>query len=125
MQQHLLLVEDESRIRKGLEWYLAEAGYRVTSAADGVEAFEKVVGLFACNDFIDLIITDVEMPGMRGSELLDKLRETDIIIPVIGISGYSEIRITEEMTERGCIEFLYKPFSPDKLLETVRKVLDR
>jgi CheY-like chemotaxis protein len=117
----VLLVEDEARIRRLCRQVLAEQGYHVIEAGDGLEA----VALCAAEDRpVDLLVTDVVMPHMNGRELADRLRESHPDMKVLYISGYTDDAIVRRGVSQGSSALLSKPFTPHVLLRRVREVLD-
>jgi two-component system cell cycle sensor histidine kinase/response regulator CckA len=117
----ILLVEDEEAVRGLTSRILEKQGYRVLAAQHGREAMEiasKESGR------IDLVLTDVVMPGMNGRGLVERLTGIRPRIKSLYMSGYTD----DDIIRRGFIEpsrsFLQKPFTSDNLLQTVRKVLD-
>ena len=117
----ILLVEDEEAVRGLTSRILQKQGYRVIAAQHGREAMEiasKEEGR------IDLVLTDVVMPGMNGRGLVERLTGIRPRIKSLYMSGYTD----DDIIRRGFIEpsrsFLQKPFTSDNLLRTVRKVLD-
>lgn len=116
----ILLVEDEDAVRSLARRVLQRKGYRVLEARNGVEALQT------CEEHggvIDLILTDVVMPSMSGTELVQRLRSITDLRPLF-MSGYTE----DEVFRRGIgtdeVPFLEKPFTPDSLARKVREVLD-
>ncbi len=73
---------------------------------------------------IDLLVTDVVMPGMRGTDLAARLAESDPDLPILFVSGYTGTGLDELAQERPGVGFLAKPFSPNQLADAVRQVLD-
>jgi two-component system cell cycle sensor histidine kinase/response regulator CckA len=117
----ILLVEDEEAVRGLTSRILGKQGYRVIAAQHGREAMEiasKEEGR------IDLVLTDVVMPGMNGRGLVERLKGIRPSIKTLYMSGYTD----DDIIRRGFIEpsksFLQKPFTSEHLLQTVRKVLD-
>ena len=117
----ILLVEDEEAVRGLTSRILEKQGYRVIAAQHGREAMEiatKEEGR------IDLVLTDIVMPGMNGRGLVERLAGIRPRIKSLYMSGYTD----DDIIRRGFIEpsksFLQKPFTSDALLQTVRKVLD-
>jgi two-component system cell cycle sensor histidine kinase/response regulator CckA len=100
---------------------LSTAGYRVLEAGGADEALQ-VVGNQP--DPIDLLVTDVVMPGRNGIELADRLRTTHSELPVLYISGYTDMAIVRDGLLSQDVAFLQKPFTPDDLLRKVRQVLE-
>ncbi|NZD52985.1 response regulator [Rhizobium leguminosarum] len=116
---HLLVVDDDSRIRALLNRYLAENGFRVTVAADGAEAQRKLAGL----DF-DLIIMDVMMPGESGIEVTRGLRAIKNV-PIIMLTALAESGNRIEGLEAGADDYLSKPFDPRELVLRINNILRR
>ena len=116
---HLLVVDDDSRIRALLNRYLAENGFRVTVAADGAEAQRKLAGL----DF-DLIIMDVMMPGESGIEVTRGLRAIKNV-PIIMLTALAESGNRIEGLEAGADDCLSKPFDPRELVLRINNILRR
>ena len=116
---HLLVVDDDSRIRALLNRYLTENGFRVTVAADGAEAQRKLTGL----DF-DLIIMDVMMPGESGIEVTRGLRAIKNV-PIIMLTALAESGNRIEGLEAGADDYLSKPFDPRELVLRINNILRR
>ena len=116
----VLLVEDEDAVRVFGARALKNKGYRVLEAEDGERALDVINGF---GDPIDLIITDVMMPGMDGHTLVRLVQEELPNIKVILMSGYAEDAIPGEIAEDGSINFLPKPFSLRDLAGKVKEVM--
>lgn len=118
----ILLVEDELMVRELAKRILTDNSYQVLEASRGDEALEISKNF---KNPIDLMVTDVVMPGMSGKELAKRLRKFRPRMKILFISGYTD----EVMNHKGKIEedteFLQKPFVPDTLLEIIRRILDR
>jgi PAS domain S-box-containing protein len=115
--EHLLVVDDEPQIRDLAQRLLTRLGYRVDVARDGHAA----LALVAERGDIDLVVTDMVMPGMGGSELLASLADRGTAPKVIVMSGYSE---DLAVSGREGMPFLPKPFTVAELAEKVRRTLD-
>ena len=117
----LLLVEDEDAVRGLAVRILSEYGYTVLSAANGKDALQA---LREAENTVDLMVTDVVMPGMGGAELAQKTRRLQPDVPILFVSGYAdpEDRIGSTLAHRAA--FLRKPFSPADLARAVRDLLD-
>lgn len=119
MTAHLLVVDDDRRIRTLLQKYLVEHGFRVTIAQDAEEARSRMSGLS-----FDMVILDVMMPGESGFTLTKSLREkSDIPILLLTAKGETEDRI--EGLEAGADDYLSKPFEPRELVLRVNTILKR
>jgi PAS domain S-box-containing protein len=117
----ILLVEDESAVREITRIVLARHGYRVLVAESGNAA---IAIADAHPGHIDLLITDVVMPGLGGRALAEQLQERRPGLRTLYISGYTEDTIVRQGVLEANVAFLAKPFSPDHLARTVRGVLD-
>ena len=116
---HLLVIDDDTRIRDLLKRYLAEQGYRVTTAAEAAEARRKLAGL----DF-DLLIVDVMMPGENGLSLTKSLREIKDV-PILILTALDEAQSRVEGLEAGADDYLPKPFNPRELVLRISNILRR
>jgi two-component system phosphate regulon response regulator OmpR len=116
---HILVVDDDERIRTLLKRYLSENGLRVSTAGNGAEARELLGGV----EF-DLLILDVMMPGLSGFDLTEKIRATsNVPILLLTARGLPEDRI--QGLERGADDYLSKPFEPRELLLRIGALLRR
>lgn len=116
---HLLVVDDDTRIRTLLKQFLTENGYRVTIAGSAAEARRKLIGL----EF-DLIVLDVMMPGETGVELTHALRQ-EKDVPILMLTALSETDNRVEGLEAGADDYLAKPFDPRELLLRLSSILRR
>ena len=117
---HILVVEDDARLRERLARYLSEHGFRVTGAADAAEARTHLRFLAP-----DLMVLDVMMPGETGLSLVEALRHDGNIVPVLLLTarGAPEDRIAG--FEAGADDYLGKPFEPMELVLRIRALLRR
>ncbi|MBK9066388.1 MAG: response regulator [Gemmatimonadetes bacterium] len=116
----ILLVEDEEAVRRLARRVLEEVGYRVLEAADGAEALRLAD---RWDDAIDLVVTDVIMPGMSGQELSARLRQQRPWLKILYVSGYTDDAILQHGTLLPNTSFLQKPFTPAGLAQRVRETL--
>ena len=114
----VLLVEDETPVRKAAAMILKSAGYRVLQAVDGVEGLELAA---KHAERIELVVTDVLMPRLSGPAMVERLRRVAPATRVLFISGFSEDAVTDELSERSTL--LRKPFSASTLLAAVSAAL--
>jgi two-component system, cell cycle sensor histidine kinase and response regulator CckA len=117
---HILVVEDEPSIRSLACKILTREGYQVFAAQDGIEALEIYQGN---KNQIQLILLDLTMPRMDGHELLHKIRETDADLPILVMSGYSELDLSSQFREVSPTGFIQKPFNVPDLLHKVQSCL--
>jgi two-component system phosphate regulon response regulator OmpR len=116
---HLLVVDDDTRIRTLLQQFLASNGFRITVAGNAAEARRKLAGL----DF-DLIVLDVMMPGESGVDLTKALRaEKDV--PILMLTALSETDSRVTGLQAGADDYLPKPFDPRELILRVNNILRR
>ncbi len=116
----ILVVDDESRMRKLVKDFLTRAGYQVLEAGDGMEAMD----LFYEDKDIALIILDVMMPKMDGWQVCREVREHSKV-PIIMLTARSEERDELQGFELGVDEYISKPFSPKILVARVGAILRR
>ncbi len=121
-EETVLLVEDNDAVRKISRTMLKRHGYRVIAAAEGTEALEE---LASRDGSIDLLLTDVVMPGMSGPELYSRVAEDHPGLKVLYMSGYTDEIVTAQGKLRSGEDLIEKPFSMDALAAKVREVLDR
>ncbi len=117
----ILLAEDEESVRTLIVDILETYGYQVLETVSSAGALETCQG-FAGE--IDLLVTDVIMPGINGPELAEKCQETRNNLKVLYLSGYTENVIVNQGVLKPGVVFLQKPFTPQQLLEKIRVTLD-
>jgi two-component system chemotaxis response regulator CheY len=118
---NILAVDDSNSMRKLLANTLAEAGHKVTQAQDGVEGLAM-----AQKAKFDLVITDINMPNMDGITLLRKLRALPAfrVVPILMLTTEMDPERKKQAKDAGATGWLVKPFSPEQILATIRKVVD-
>lgn len=116
---HILLIDDDRRIRQLLSRYLLEHGYRVTTAESAFVAEARMQGLA-----FDLLILDVMMPGRSGFEFAAMLRENSEV-PILMLTAQAEIEHRVEGLQLGVDDYLAKPFDPRELLLRIANILRR
>ncbi|WP_205696405.1 PAS domain S-box protein [Conexibacter sp. SYSU D00693] len=109
----ILLVEDQTPVRAQARRILEAAGYAVVEAADGDEALERI------DETVDLLLTDVVMPGMSGQEVADRAVELHPRLRVVFMSGHTEDVVVREGVREGGVAFVQKPFNEAALLQAV------
>jgi len=117
--QRVLIVDDEENTRIGLVKLLAQEGYDAKAVADGFEALE-----YLKDGRIDLVITDINMPGMNGLVFLRELNQTYPEIKVVMITAYGWVGSYLESMNLGALEYLHKPVKLKDLRAALSKVLD-
>jgi two-component system phosphate regulon response regulator OmpR len=116
---HLLVVDDDNRIRTLLTRYLSANGFRVTAAASAAEARRQISNLA-----FDLLVVDVMMPGETGLEFTEALRQTSSV-PILILTARSEVPHRIRGLEVGADDYLAKPFEPRELLLRITSILRR
>ncbi|MEM9734643.1 MAG: response regulator [Pseudomonadota bacterium] len=116
---HILVVDDDSRIRDLLSRFLAEQGFRISMAADALEARRKLMGLS-----FDLLVVDVMMPGENGTDFTRDIRNT-LDVPVLMLTALGETEARIKGLEAGADDYLPKPFDPRELLLRINAILKR
>jgi two-component system, OmpR family, phosphate regulon response regulator OmpR len=118
-EPHLLVVDDDARLRELLRRYLTDNGFRITTAADASEARSQLAG-FA----FDLVVLDVMMPGESGLELTRMLRGEGGV-PILLLTAMAEPEDRVNGLEQGADDYLSKPFEPRELVLRIRNILQR
>jgi CheY-like chemotaxis protein len=120
-KEHILVVEDEERLRRLMGRFLGRLGYRVTAAANGHEALALVEekGLSP-----DLIISDVVMPKMSGKQMVDRLRQNRPDLKVLYMSGYTDDAIAKHGVLEPGTPLIEKPFTIEAMAQRIRQVIE-
>ena len=115
----VLVIDDDESLRKVVEYNLIEEGYRVLTAADGA------AGLATFQEHpVDLIVTDIRMPGLDGLDLLARVRAMQPDLAVVVLTAHGTIDSAVEAMRIGAADYLTKPFNRDQLKTAVRKAFD-
>ncbi len=117
MNNTILVVEDEDKLRRVLQLQLQSGGFGVLQAATAEEGLKLVDGA-------DLVLTDLKLPGMDGLEMLESLRRQNSTTPVIVMTAYASVEKAVEAMKAGAADFLTKPFSLDHLMAVVDRALE-
>jgi DNA-binding NtrC family response regulator len=118
--KHLLLVDDEPALRAALAEQLADRGYQVEQAESGESALARLA------DFaFDILVTDLRLPGINGSAVVDAALERYPEIIAIVVTGYGTVKDAVEAIKRGASDFVNKPFQIDELLHVVNSALEQ
>ena len=120
MNRRILVVDDEKHMVSMLKKALKEKDTDVETAGDGEEAL-----LFCEKNEIDLVITDISMPKMQGTELFHKIRKMNPFIQIIMITAYPTLENIANMLEVGASDFVIKPFDIDYLIDIVDQTFER
>jgi DNA-binding response OmpR family regulator len=115
----ILIVDDEQNIRLTLNAMLNRAGYAVTTAANGEEALAQI-----SQQPVELMLVDLQMPGMNGMELVEAIRERGIDVTIIILTGHGSLESAIEGLHQGIFDYLLKTSEPAQILERVRAGLE-
>ncbi len=115
----ILIIEDEAKMRRLLELNLAEDGFKTVSAADA----EAGLRLLA-SEPVDLVITDLKLPGMSGLELLQAVKRQNATLPVVVMTAFGSVETAVEAMKAGASDYVLKPFSLAEMRMVVHKELD-
>ena len=118
MSHTILVVDDEPKLREVLAATLQELGYQTRMAASGAAALEQIE-----NDPVDLVLSDLRMPGMSGQELLAELRRRTPNVPVVLMTAYGTVKDAVQAIKDGAFDYISKPFEIDELEATIAKAL--
>lgn len=114
----VFLIDDDEAVRLSLVAVLRGAGLRARAFASGQEFFARTSDVEnAC------VVTDLRMSGMDGAALVQRLREVGATWPVIVITGHADVPLAVQMMKAGVIDFIEKPFDPERLIESVHGAL--
>ena len=116
----VLLIEDDPDVRLGCEQALQLEDIAVSGVASAEQA-QRRIG----RDFAGVVVSDIRLPGMDGMALLKALRLVDPELPVVLITGHGDVSLAVQAMKDGAHDFIEKPFSPDLLVEVVRRALDK
>ncbi len=123
--KRILLAEDNPYSRETIRFILKNAGYDIIAVQDGGEALNTIDTVDNADEFFHLLITDIQMPGVSGIELIDRLLERKIHLPILVITAFGDKEMLIQLMRKGCDNFIEKPFEPDDLLKQVEVVLAR
>ncbi len=116
----ILIVDDERAIRNSLKEILGDEGYDVDVAEDGPSALAKVD-----KEKFDVIFCDIKMPGMDGTEVLEKIVADGVDSAVVMISGHGDIDTAVECIKKGAFDFIQKPLDLNRILITIKNATDK
>ncbi|QSZ41468.1 response regulator [Sulfurimonas aquatica] len=114
----ILLLEDEVMLNESIEEYLESQGHALESFFDGLEAYESIKK----NEY-DLLILDINVPGMDGLTFLEKIHELKIHVPTIYISALVDIEDISRAYKLGCVDYLKKPFHLKELILRLDRIV--
>ena len=117
--ERILLVDDDRNFLRVLGYQVQQFGYGTCCVSSGTRALERVR-----ESAVDLVVTDLRMPGMDGLQLLERIRRLDPDLPVIVLTAHGSIEGAVDAVKGGASDFLTKPFEQEEILHSIRKALE-
>jgi DNA-binding NtrC family response regulator len=118
-KEHLLVIEDDKVVSFSLKHFLQDSGYRVDTMASGIEGWNLIK-----TKRYPLILSDINLPGMDGIEILDKIKEEKVTSELILFTGFGTIQNAVDCIKKGAYDYLTKPIDNDRLLVAIRRALE-
>jgi CheY-like chemotaxis protein len=118
-----LLIDDELALLHAIHFTLRRFGHEVTPVSDGTTAKQMLETAHAHNKPFDLLITDIQLPGMDGIEIIDVCRRLPVPTAILVITAYGTADLIKKLAIKGVRNILIKPFSMDDLIKQVKQVL--
>jgi DNA-binding NtrC family response regulator len=115
----ILIVEDEAKMRRLLELNLGEDGFKTLSSADAETALQLLR-----SELVDLLLTDLKLPGISGLELLQRVKQQNSALPVVVMTAFGSVETAVEAMKAGAADYVLKPFSLSEIRMVVKKELD-
>src|SRR5271155_284846 len=115
----ILIVEDEAKMRRLLEFNLGEDGFETRSAADAEAGLDLLL-----REPVDLVLTDLKLPGMGGLEFLHAVKRANAALPVIVMTAFGTVETAVEAMKAGASDYVLKPFGMEEIKLILRKELD-
>ncbi len=116
---NILVIDDDADICMLLNRYLSKNGFIVRTAYTGKAALESII-----NEIPDIVLCDFRLDDMNGSELLEKIKQINTAIPVIIMTGYSDVRTAVNIMKSGAFDYVTKPLLPEEILHTLKRALN-
>jgi len=115
----IFVIDDDQYVRDSVSTLLSMVGFNISSFANGEDALISFL-----SSPPDMVLTDVNMPGMSGIELLESIRKNDVETPVILMTAYSDFDIAVSAVKKGAYDFIIKPYNPQYLIHTIEKAVN-
>jgi FixJ family two-component response regulator len=116
----IFVIDDDASMRRALTYLLQSAGYNVETHSSAEEFLSR-----EHYDGVGCIILDVQMPGLGGMDLQERLMRSDYRMPIIFLTGHGELSMGVQAMKKGAIDFLSKPCDDEQLLEAVRRAIEK
>ena len=119
-KKRILIAEDEINLLKSMSFTLRRKGFEVVEVSSGSQALKAVKD--SDKFYFDLIISDIQMPGLTGTEFISEIRNITST-PILAVSGFGDKKLILELMRIGCDDFLDKPFEMNEFLERINKLI--
>ena len=123
MEHTLLVIEDDEKMRRLLDLILGQEGYRVDTVASGEAGIQKL-GEQSASGGYDLVVTDLQMPGITGLDVLEHIKKAFPEIPVLIVTGFGTIKTAVEAMKKGAFDYISKPVDNEELKCVVKRALE-
>ncbi len=123
MKKRILIADDEAALLKTMAFTLKRKGFEAITFENGQSAYNEIKEAFQDNKLYNLIITDIQMPGLNGLVLIKKIRESGITTPILAITGFGNKKMVLELMRAGCNDYLDKPFSMNEFINRISKLI--
>ncbi len=110
----ILVADDEEGIRESLRLILGEA-YELVFTGDGQETLSKLT-----TERFDLVLLDIKMPKLDGLEVMKRLKQQQVFVPVLVLTAYQSVELAKEAVKLGALDYLPKPFEREQIVQAVR-----
>ena len=115
----ILIADDEEGIRESLRLILG-VDYSLDFATDGEATLKKLT-----SESYDLALLDIKMPKLDGLEVMKRLKQQGIVVPILVLTAYQSVELAKEAIKLGALDYLPKPFERERILEAIRGVLGK
>jgi len=119
MNEKILVVDDEEIIRESLSFIIRKEGYEVHEAENGKAAYDKLL-----LDSYDLVITDLEMPMMKGTDLIEHIKKLNIQTSIVVITAYGSLDTAITALRNGASDYILKPIEFDEILIKIKRLFE-
>lgn len=123
--KHILIAEDEENTRLCLNLMLKSSGFRVSEAENGIQALDKLLECHDAGDPADLLITDIRMPELNGIQLIRRICQLELDLPVIVITGFGDKDMLVELIRLGVEDYLEKPFGNEDVCRKIDGLFEK
>lgn len=123
-KKRILIADDEAALLQTMAFSLKRKGYDTVTVRDGKAAWKKIIEASQNNEHYDLIITDIQMPGLSGADLITKIRQAGIITPILAITGFGNMKMVVDLMRSGCTDYLDKPFTMNEFINHITELIN-